>query len=88
MPKYNNQRCLVRESEKIQELLNMRFYRLKLTGRQITNDARKNGRGFNEGSLSRYRKHGNIKGSLSTEDIIWLCEKYSIKLTLKAVKGR
>jgi len=87
MIKYYTHRCLVRESEKIRELLNNRFNRLKLTSRAITIDARINKRGINEASLSRYRKHGNIQGSLPTEEIMWLCDRYSIRLTLTAKKG-
>lgn len=83
---YQNQRCLVRESKKIRTLLNKRFNELELTGKQIYLDAKNNGRKFNEQTLSRYRKHGNVVNTLSASDIIWLCDKYSIKLTLKADK--
>lgn len=87
MISYSKHRCIVKESTKVRELLNNRFERLSLSGRAITQDARESGRKFTEQALSRYRKHGNVKGSLQTEDVLWLCDKYSIKLTLKAQKG-
>lgn len=82
---YHKHRCILKESVEIRTLLNKRFNKLNLSARAITNDARDNGRGFTEQSLSRYRKHGNIKGAIQSEDVIWLCERYNIKLKLTAV---
>lgn len=87
MTEYNTHRCLVKESLKVRSLLNKRFERLGLSSKAITADAKLNGRTFTEQALSRYRKHGNIKGALQTSDVIWLCEKYSITLRLIAKKG-
>lgn len=85
---YHKHRCLVKESLAIRTLLNKRFDKLKLSSRAITNDARDKGRGFTEQSLSRYRKHGNVKGSIQTDDVMWLCDKYNIKLKLTAVSKK
>lgn len=87
MIEYYQHRCLIRESLKIRTLLNERFSKLELSSRDITYDARNSGREFTEANLCRYRKHGNIKGSLKTADIIWLCERYGIELTLKVKKN-
>jgi len=84
---YHKHRCILKESLQVRTLLNKRFDALKLSSRAITNDARDNGRGFTEQSLSRYRKHGNVKGAIQTDDVMWLCDKYSIKLKLTAKKG-
>ena len=87
MIQYSTHRCLVKESLKVRSLLNKRFARLGLSLREITTDAKLNGKTFTEQALSRYRKHGNVKGALQTSDVIWLCEKYSITLRLIAKKG-
>lgn len=80
--------CIIKDTDKVRESLNKRFKRLELSSRAITKDARINGRSFTEQSLSRYRNHGNIKGSIQTEDVIWLCEKYSIKLKLNVTSKK
>jgi hypothetical protein len=87
MAEYIPHRCLVKESLKVRSLLNKRFARLGLSLKSITADAKLNGKKINEKALSRYRKHGNVKGALKTSDVIWLCDKYSIKLRLMAKKG-
>lgn len=79
-------KCIIKDTDKVRTLLNERFERLKLSSRSITKDARDNGRKFTEQSLSRYRNHGNVEGAIQTEDVMWLCEKYSIRLKLKASK--
>lgn len=77
-------RCLVRESPKIREILEARFKQLKLTGRNIVRDARGSGRKFNEQQLSRYRKRGNTEWGLSTSDVMWLCDRYNVEISLRA----
>lgn len=77
-------KCIIKDTDKVRILLNGRFERLSLSSRAITKDARDSGRKFTEQSLSRYRNHGNIEGAISTEDVMWLCDKYSIILKLKA----
>lgn len=84
---YKQHRCLIKDSLKVREALNARFNKLELTGRAVTNNARDNGRGFSEQALCRYRKHGNVQGAISTEDVMWLCDKYKIKLTLKVTRA-
>ena len=85
MANYKN-RCIVRENQKIQVFLNQRFKQLKLTARAVTLDANKNGLKFNEQQLSRYRKYGNIHAGVSTSDVMWLCDRYCIEITLRAKK--
>lgn len=80
-------RCIVRESEKVRELLVDRFRKLGITNKAVVENARSKGIMFNEASLCRYTKTGNIKNSLTTESIMFLCDEYGIELTLK-VKRR
>ncbi|MES2395837.1 MAG: hypothetical protein V4549_07530 [Bacteroidota bacterium] len=80
--------CIIKDNDEVRTLLNGRFERLKLSSRAITKDAKDNGRTFTEQSLSRYRNHGNVKGAIQTEDVMWLCEKYSIKLKLRATRAK
>lgn len=82
----NKNRCVIRESDKLRGLLNARFKQLSLTARDVTIDANRNGRKFNEQQLSRYRNHGNINNGVSTSDLIWLCDKYCIELKLRTKK--
>lgn len=81
-------RCIVKDNDKVRETLNNRFKKLLLTNRAITSDANQKGRKFNEASLSRYRNHGNIPGAILTDDVIWLCDRYNIKLKLIVTKGK
>jgi len=85
---YHKHRCILKESLVVRELLNKRFNKLNLSARAITKDARDSGRGFTEQSLSRYRKHGNIKGAIQSEDVMWLCDRYNIKLKLTATSKK
>ena len=85
---YQMNRCIIRESEKIRDLLNNQIDKMGLSSRAVVINARKEGRTFTEQTLSRFRKHGNVLGTLSTDDIMWLCDKYKVKLTLKVKKTR
>lgn len=75
-------RCIVRESEKVRSLLVERFKKLGLTNKAVVEHARANGIMFNEASLCRYTKTGNVRNSLTTESIMFLCDEYGIVLTL------
>lgn len=83
---YEPNKCIVKDSKKIKRLLNERFDKSELTNRKITMNAKLKGRTFTEQCLSRYRNHGNVKNTLATDDIMWLCEEYKIELTLIAKK--
>ena len=78
-------RCIVKESKDIRSLLEKRFKELSLTGREIVADANKRGQNIGTPALCRYRKSGNIKGTLSQEDIIWLCYRYGIGFNFVSV---
>ena len=80
-------RCIVRESDQIRSMLVGRFNLLGLTNKQVVDSARKKGVMFNEASFCRYVKTGNVKNSLTTDSIMFLCEEYGIDLSLK-VKRR
>jgi len=85
---YNKHRCIVKESEKLRTLINKEISKNFVTGREIVTHAKKRGLKFNEQSLSRYRKHGNVTGALSTSDVIWICDLLKINLILTPKKTR
>jgi hypothetical protein len=85
---YSIKRDLIRESSQIRSLLVEQFSRLNLSGAEIVRRANKDGQTFNEASFCRFCKLGNTRNSLTTDAIIYLCEKYNIELTLTAKKSR
>lgn len=80
-------RCIVRESEAIRLMLVGRFNLLGLTNKQVVDSARSKGVMFNEASFCRYVKTGNVKNSLTTDSIMFLCEEYGVDLSI-SVKRR
>lgn len=93
MAKTNNEtkrKCVIKESKKIYKALWGRFNNLGLSYSDIVADAAHHDRKFTSSSLSRYYKQfdedGNfkeaVKGSLSQEDLIWLCLRYCINISL------
>ncbi len=81
-------KCIVKDSNEIRNLLKTRFDKLDLTSRAIVKDAKENKIHLPAASLSRYLKLGNVKGTLSQENIIWLCNRYCIDLKLIAKKRK
>jgi len=80
---YSVKRCIVKDSKAIRSLLEDRFLELELTGKAIVDDAISHG--YNKikpETLSRYRKTGNTIGSLTQQDIAWLCYRYGIEFNL------
>lgn len=79
-------RCIVKDSKQVRALLEERFAELELSGRDVIADALKHGRIIQPSQLSRYRSSGNVKASLSQQDIIWLCFRYGIDVKLISAK--
>lgn len=80
---YHVKRCIVKDSKAIRSLLEDRFVELELTGKAIVDDAVKHGYNkLKQETLSRYRKTGNTIGSLTQQDIAWLCYRYGIEFNL------
>ena len=80
MPTVRN--CIVKNSTRIRTLLKTRFDELKLSNSQIVKDARERGREITNSSFGRFMNHGNVKSTLSQEDVVWLCFRYGIEIQL------
>ena len=76
-------KCLVRDSIEIRTALNNHLRLFDITRRKLVEDSKSYGCKFSESQLSRYLKHGNVKGSIRVSDIMWLCENFKINITLK-----
>lgn len=74
--------CIVKNSTRIRKLLSERFTELKLTNSVIVKDARARGREITDSSFGRFMNHGNVKSTLSQEDVVWLCFRYGIEIQL------
>lgn len=84
---YIVRKCIVKDSFEIRSLLEQRFTELELSSVDIIEDAHKlKQTSIAKANLCRYRNSGNIKGTLSQEDIIWLCDRYGIKVDLISAK--
>lgn len=75
-------KSIVKDSERIKELLKLRFEELGLSNTKIVEDANERGMQFTNAMLSRYMKKGNVAGGLTEENIIWLCFRYGIEIKL------
>ena len=75
-------KCLIKESVDIRKYLLQRFDQLELSGRDVVRNAREIGKIINEAALSRYLRHGNVKGTISQEDVLWLATRYCIPVKI------
>ena len=74
---------LVKNNKAINNALKERFKELDLTYQAVSNDSLNFSiKGINRSSLSRYFSN-NIKGSLTHEQVVWLCVRYCIELKMK-----
>ncbi len=78
--------CIVKDDEQIKKLLEERFKELKISHRIIVADALSKGYHISESALCRYLKSGNIKGTLSQDNIRWLTYRYGIDVKLETAK--
>lgn len=74
-------RCLLRESDSLRQHLLTKWKEIRQA--DIVKDANDHGIMFTAASLSRYIKFGNVKGSLTTEHLLYLSKKYGIEIKLK-----
>ena len=73
---------IVKDSTRIHSSILLRMEQLKKTPSVIIKDADRLGTKIESASLSKYLKHGNIKGGLSEELIIWLSTFLGIDIVL------
>lgn len=84
---YIVRKCIIKDSFEIRSLLEQRFTELELSSVDIVEDAHKfKQTSICKANLSRYRNSGNTKGTLSQEDIIWLCTRYGVKVDVVSAK--
>jgi hypothetical protein len=81
-------RCILKESVLIRELLTKRWKSVGIEHQEVVSDARKNGIFITEANLSRYLRSGNIRSTLTTDQIMWLCDKWGIILELKVYEDK
>jgi hypothetical protein len=74
---------LVKQSNKIKDGLKQRMDELDLSYTAMSEDAKKRGMNISIEALSRYFKHKDPKGGLSEINILWLCYRYGIVVTIK-----
>jgi hypothetical protein len=80
-------KCIVKDSFQIRALLEERFKELELSGSDIIADAQKHKYQIDKAMLSRYRNSGNTYGTLSQENILWLCTRYCVNVELISAKS-
>jgi hypothetical protein len=78
---------IIRINTSIKKKLVFRFDELGLTNKDVCLDAKKLGYVIQESALSRYINNNQIVvGSLTQEQILWLCCRYCITLKLEIEK--
>jgi hypothetical protein len=78
---------IIRLNVGIKKRLVMRFDELGLTNKDICNNAKEMGYIIQESSLSRYLNNNTlVVGSLTQEQILWLCCRYCISLKLEVTR--
>ncbi len=85
---YRLMKDLLKENSEIRSLLEEKFQELGLTNQAIANEGRKAGHKLNKSVICNYRLHGNVKGTISHESLLWLCEKYGIDIKISAERKR
>lgn len=83
-------RCLIKSSKAIHIAIITQFANLNLDYREVIEDANARGMMFDKSALSKYLNtfnengvfKGYAKGSLSQENIIWLCVRYGIEVNI------
>jgi hypothetical protein len=78
---------IVRVNRKIKIALQARFEELGLTRKDVCEDAREKDFVIQQSALSRYmNNHKIVSGSLTHEQIMWLCCRYCVLLKLEVSK--
>ena len=74
---------VIRQNHKVKESLISRFDEKGLTNKDVCDNAREMGYIIQQSALSRYLHNDRIVvGSLTQEQILWLCCRYCISLKL------
>lgn len=86
MPKKKNL-DIVRLNLRVKSALISRFSEEALTNKEICEDARARDYVIQQSALSRYlTNNGIVVGSLTQEQILWLCCRYCISLKIDVTK--
>ena len=73
---------VIKTNQKIRQAIIDRINILKLTQQDVINDAALRGYKLPVDMISRYLKHGDMKGSLREDQIIWLATRYGVFINL------
>lgn len=73
---------VIRSNQKIRQAIIERITALKLTQQNVINDAAMRGYKLPVDMISRYLKHGDTRGSLREEQIVWLATRYGVFINL------
>lgn len=82
MKKTRNQGCVIKQHNEIREILYKRITERNLLWKEVVADAKALGWQLHLSQLSRYFKAANQQ-SLSQEDILWLCKRYGVDITIQ-----
>lgn len=78
---------IIKDSSILRKALKQRLIEeLKMDLAEIVDDAKDKGASFTKSSLSKHLNHGNIPGSLSEENIVWLSIRWGIPIQLQVGK--
>lgn len=73
---------VIKTNQKIRQSIIDRINNLKLTQQDVINDAAMRGYKLPVDMISRYLKHGDMKGSLREDQIVWLATRYGVFINL------
>ena len=74
---------IIKDSSKLKQSLLDRWAELKIQHTMVVRDAKKRKRkGITSESISKWIKDPYLKGSLNEENIVWLCFRWQIRLSL------
>jgi hypothetical protein len=73
---------VIKNSQKIRQAIIDRINALKLTQQDVINDAAMRGYKLPVDMISRYVRHGDMRGSLREDQIIWLATRYGVYINL------
>jgi len=77
-----NKNSIIKDSKSIRAFLLQRIEELNLSPADIIKDAESRGRKIENASLSKYMNHGNVRGALSEDIIVWLATRWGVDISL------
>lgn len=78
----SSKKSIVKSSLTIRTFITKRMSELGMSPSDVVADANDKGIRIDNASFSRFVKHGDVKGSLSEENIVWLCIRWHIPIQL------